>query len=215
MTSEKITSIYSDPSWSVLRQGWNNFHACGLHHSAYGPTIYLYDEFAMLTPRRSHQLCLSVSHRHACVPGHFSHVWLWTWTVAHQVPLSMGFSRQESWSGLPCPPPGNLPHPGIEPTSLGSPALAGRFFTTSTTWEAPSRVGPEVCTSESFFSAVTLPIVQLLGFPQPLQCDGRGRPSRSCRNVGKGLPRAGWWGKSSGSGFAVALDPSWLLWNMI
>ena len=120
MTSEKITGIYSDPSWSVLRQGWNNFHACGLHHSAYGPTIYLYDEFAMLTPRRSHQLCLSVSHRHACVPGHFSHVWLWTWTVARQVPLSMGFSRQESWSGLPCPPPGNLPHPGIEPRS---PAL--------------------------------------------------------------------------------------------
>ena len=55
-----------------------------------------------------------------------------------QAPLSMGFSRQESWSGLPCPPSGNLPNLGIEPTSLMSPALAGRFFTTSTTWEAPA-----------------------------------------------------------------------------
>ena len=48
----------------------------------------------------------------------------------------MGFSRQEYWSGLPCPPPGDLLDPGIEPRSLTSPALASRFFTTSTTWEA-------------------------------------------------------------------------------
>ena len=59
------------------------------------------------------------------------------WTVAHQASLSMGFSRQEYWSGLPCPPPGDLPDPGIEPTSLTSPALAGGFFTTNDTWEAP------------------------------------------------------------------------------
>ena len=52
------------------------------------------------------------------------------WTVAHQAPLSMGFSRQEYFSGLPCPPPGDLPDPGIEPASVASPALAGRFFTT-------------------------------------------------------------------------------------
>ena len=58
------------------------------------------------------------------------------WSVARQAPLSMGFSRQEYWSGLPCPPPGDLPNPGIEPESLMSPALAGGFFTTSTTWEA-------------------------------------------------------------------------------
>ena len=45
------------------------------------------------------------------------------WTVARQAPLSMGFSRQESWSGLPRPPPGDLPNPGIEPTSPMSPAL--------------------------------------------------------------------------------------------
>ena len=57
-----------------------------------------------------------------------------------QAPPSMGFSRQEYWSGLPCPPPGHLPNPGIEPTSLMSgdirPALAGGFFTTRATWEA-------------------------------------------------------------------------------
>ena len=52
------------------------------------------------------------------------------WTLARQAPLLMGFSRQEYWSGLPCPPPGDLPDPGIEPASLTSPALAGGFFTT-------------------------------------------------------------------------------------
>ena len=49
------------------------------------------------------------------------------WTVACQAPLSMRFSKQEYWSGLPCPSPGDLPNPGIEPAS---PALAGGFFTT-------------------------------------------------------------------------------------
>ena len=48
----------------------------------------------------------------------------------------MGFSRQEYWSGLPCPPPGDVPDPGMEPTSLMSPALASGFFTISAIWEA-------------------------------------------------------------------------------
>ena len=48
--------------------------------------------------------------------------------MAHQAPVSMGFSGQEYWSGLPCPPPETLPDPGIEPTSLMSSALVGRFF---------------------------------------------------------------------------------------
>ena len=55
------------------------------------------------------------------------------WTVAHQAPLSEGFSRQEYWSGLPCPPPWDLPNPGIELTSLMSPALADGFLATSAT----------------------------------------------------------------------------------
>ena len=62
---------------------------------------------------------------HGCVLCRFSCVRLCAtlWTVACQVPLSMGFSRQEYWSGLPYPPPGNLPNPGIEPMSPVSPAL--------------------------------------------------------------------------------------------
>ena len=73
-----------------------------------------------------------------CMLSRFSYVRLLVtpWTVAHQAPLSMGFSRQEYWSGLPCLPPGDLSDPGIELVSLMSPALAGRFFTTSATWEA-------------------------------------------------------------------------------
>ena len=53
------------------------------------------------------------------------------WTAAGQVSLSMGFSRQEYWSGLPFPTPRDLPNPGIQPMSLAPPALAGRFFTTA------------------------------------------------------------------------------------
>ena len=61
------------------------------------------------------------------------------WTVAHQAPLSMGFPRQEHWSRLPIPAPGDLPHPGIQPLSPESPALAGRFFYHCATWEAKVR----------------------------------------------------------------------------
>ena len=53
------------------------------------------------------------------------------WTAACQAPLSMGLSRQEYWCVLPCPPAGDLPNPGIEPTSLMFPTLAGRFLTTT------------------------------------------------------------------------------------
>ena len=58
------------------------------------------------------------------------------WSVTDQAPLSMGLSRQEYWSGLPCPPPGDLPTPWIESASLMSSALAGRFFSTKATLEA-------------------------------------------------------------------------------
>ena len=71
-------------------------------------------------------ICYSsfVSCMHACL-SHFSCVWLFAtlWAVAHQAPLSMGFSRQEYWSGLPCPPPGDLPDPGVKPASPEVPAL--------------------------------------------------------------------------------------------
>ena len=73
----------------------------------------------------------------AHVLSRFSHVWLFAtpWAVACQAPLSVGFSRPEYWSGLPCPPPMDLPNPGMESLYLISPALAGRLFTTSTAWE--------------------------------------------------------------------------------
>ena len=80
----------------------------------------------------------------------FSYVQLFVslWTVAHQAPLPMAFSRQEYWSGLSCPPPGNLPEPGIKTVSLTSLALVGEFLTTSTTWEAlGSSIGIETITS--------------------------------------------------------------------
>ena len=71
----------------------------------------------------------------ACVLSRFNPVWFFAtlWTVAHQAPLSLGFSRQEYWGGFPCTPSGNLPDPGIKPMSLMSLALVYRFFTTSTT----------------------------------------------------------------------------------
>ena len=74
------------------------------------------------------------------VLSHFSHVRLFAilWTITCQVSLSMGFSRQEYWSGLPFPSPWGLPKPGIEPVSHIS--CIDRFFTTRTTWEVPQIV---------------------------------------------------------------------------
>ena len=66
------------------------------------------------------------------------------WTAAHQEPLSMEFSRQEYWSGLPFPPLGDLPNPGIQSASPMSPALAGRFLTSSASCEGQ---GGLVCCS--------------------------------------------------------------------
>ena len=71
-----------------------------------------------------------------------------SWTVAHQALLSVGFPRQEYWSGLPSPPPGDLPDPVIEPTSLMYPALAGGFFIT----EAPGK--PQVPRSYALIQSI-------------------------------------------------------------
>ena len=73
-----------------------------------------------------------------CVLCGFSHVQLFAspWTITCQPPLSMGFSRQEYWSVLPHPLPGDLPDQRIKPAFLMCPVLAGGFFTTSVTWEA-------------------------------------------------------------------------------
>ena len=84
-----------------------------------------------------------------CVLSHFSCLRLFAtlWTVAHKAPLSMGFSRQEHWSGFPCPPPGDLPNPGIEPVSLKSPVLAGGSWT-------PSFISPLFTILYHYYSSV-------------------------------------------------------------
>ena len=86
---------------------------------------------------------------HAYVLNRFSRVQLFAtpWTVALQAPLPVGLFRQEYYSGLPFSPPGHFPDPAIKPKSLTSPALASRFFTTSTAWEAFSKRSHVVRTS--------------------------------------------------------------------
>ena len=78
----------------------------------------------------------------ACVRALYSHAQLFVtlWTEARRAPLTTGFSRQEYWRGLPCPPPGDRPDPGIKPSPLKAPALAGGLFPTSATREALSAV---------------------------------------------------------------------------
>ena len=90
------------------------------------------------------QAILETHFMYVCLLSRFSHVWLFEtpWIAAHEGPLSMGFSKQEYWSGLPCPPPGDPPSAGFKPVSLTAPALAGGvgggrcIFTAKATWEA-------------------------------------------------------------------------------
>ena len=100
----------------------------------------------------------------------FSHVWLFAtlWTVAYQAPLPIGFSRQEYWSGLPCPPPEDLPDPGIKPESLKPSALAGGFFTILATCEAPYYI------SSVQFSSVAQSCLTLW---DPINCITPGLPA--------------------------------------
>ena len=78
--------------------------------------------------------------------SHFGRVQFFAtlWTIAYQAPRVKGFSWQEYWSGFPCPPPGDLPNPGIK---LTSPALAGGFFTTEPRGKPP---GPHECVLSRF-----------------------------------------------------------------
>ena len=76
-------------------------------------------------------MCVSVLSCFSCVQ-----LFVTLWIIAHQAPLSMGFSRQEYRNGLPFPSPGDLPNSGIEPVYLMPPELARGFLTTRATWEA-------------------------------------------------------------------------------
>ena len=130
MAPQNLQKKESRPLCGSLSLPWEPFSPPALHiyhtqtHATCGPPCKMQQN-----PVGWPKMCRAVL---SC----FSHVWLSAtpWTVARQAPLSMGFSRQEYLSLLPCPLPGDLPNPGFEPESLTPPALAGRVFTTSTTW---------------------------------------------------------------------------------
>ena len=81
------------------------------------------------SPVDGHKGCFQLLFNRKVMPNSFAR----PWTVAHQAPLSMGFSRQDHRSGLPVPSPADFPNPETDPVSLKSPALEGRFFTASAT----------------------------------------------------------------------------------
>ena len=121
---------------------------CSCSHARLWRVLIHYIPFGVLfTPWPQSRPC-------ACVPSHFSCIWLFVTprTVARQDPLSIGFSRQEYWSELLCPPPGIFPTLGLNLCLSLSPALASRFFTASATWEAQSRphLSPSPCCSVIF-----------------------------------------------------------------
>ena len=116
--------VYHDDSSAYVEQflqPWNHYNLI----MVYEPTLYCCIQLANVLLKiflhQIHQRWMAC----VCVLSPFSCVWLCVtlWTVAHQAPWFMGFSRQESWCGLPCPPPGDLPDPGIEPASPTAPAL--------------------------------------------------------------------------------------------
>ncbi|XDA85953.1 hypothetical protein R6Z07F_015710 [Ovis aries] len=92
--------------------------------------------FRLLTSRKVRGKMSTVLTHCACMLRHFRRVQLFATPEEPTRLLCLGFCWQEYWSGLPCPPPGDLSNPGIEPTSLMSPESAGEFFTISITWEA-------------------------------------------------------------------------------
>ena len=165
------TSLLSRIHWSLPGPSWHlAVSAC--HPSSclwvvvfifpdscsHFPTFNHCEQFHLVklppTPRFLISLCSTLR---ACVRAScFGPVRLFAalWTVVCQAPLSMRFSRQGYWSGLPCPPPGHLPKPGIKAPSPTSPALVGRFFSSSTTWGVSDQ--PQTSTSGSASKAQTL-----------------------------------------------------------
>ena len=118
-------AVFSCPSYllspALLDCRQRVFEACCLH-TDYCLHTFMSFIFQVLglEPSENRSACLLSCVRLFATP----------WTAAHQAPLSMGFSRQEYWGGLPFLSPGGLPDPGIEPGSPAAPALAGGFFTT-------------------------------------------------------------------------------------
>ena len=137
--SHLIATITHFPSWcSMSLSASSGLLACGpfanlLHNYIYSGLTCIQIHFLQselpVVNRSLNMACVHAQVRQLC------RLFVTSCTVPCQAPLPMGFSRQEYWSGLPCPPPGSLPHPGIEPVS---PALqADRFFAHSATWKTP------------------------------------------------------------------------------
>ena len=117
-------SIYS-------QKNINSYPVLELCVSGFFFVLYSFQQFIQMCIKNTYPIGL-------CMLSWFDHAWLFAtlWTIADQAPLSMGFSRQEYCSGLQCPSPGDCPYSEIQPVSLGPPALAERFFTTTSIWEA-------------------------------------------------------------------------------
>ena len=129
--SDKTTSVYTQTHNGILpthKKEWK-FSICN-NTGGLGERYAKWNKSENILRDASH-MCVVLS----C----FSRVQLFAtpWTVTCQAPQSMGFSRQECWSGLPFPSPGDLPNPGTEPASLISPTVTVWFFITSVTWEDP------------------------------------------------------------------------------
>ena len=109
---------------------WDSSFVLKVYH------LHVYSEKICNWNEHYYTICVKL-----CVPCCFSCAQLFVtpWTESCQAPLSMGFFRQEHWSGLPCPPPGDLPDPGVEPVGLVS-CMASRFFTTGATWGTQAKL---------------------------------------------------------------------------
>ena len=117
----------SSHMWRVIDELYFYFQDCKYYHFTNTMEIHHGD----IEEEESHIIWSIVLCAFQIIVWSLSRVRFMTpWTVACQALLSMGFPRQEYWSGFPLPTPGDLPGPGLKPTSLASPALAGRFFTT-------------------------------------------------------------------------------------
>ena len=140
----QLTVEHKQLLWPLSAECWqhpqscDNPHVSGHCHLSSGGQKCSCLRATGLTPKNSLEILYSFC---TCLLSLCSHARFFAtlWTVACQAPLSVEFSRQEYWSGLPCPSPGDLPDPGIEPASV-SLALTGGFFTTSATWGASSYI---------------------------------------------------------------------------
>ena len=138
--------------WKLLHVILTGHHCkpqtCETSENIKSKKIHCFSNWIMCLSRTNWK-CVGGSRRPClCVCCYFCHIRLYVtlWTVAHEAPLSMGFSWQEYWSGLPYPPPGDCSGLGIKPASFMSLASSGWFFTTSTTWEAPCKfIGFKYC----------------------------------------------------------------------